>query len=48
MLTIFFSRSGAGLRPGFENIIHPGEKQGKALMAAGWVMHEDGSWEKAR
>lgn len=40
-------RSGAGLRPGFEMIIHPGMKEGKALMAAGWVMHEDGSWERA-
>ncbi|KAG9192919.1 hypothetical protein G6011_11653 [Alternaria panax] len=45
-MAINMIRSGAGLRPGFENIIHPGEKQGRALMAAGWVMHDDGSWEK--
>ncbi|RYN39385.1 hypothetical protein AA0114_g11331 [Alternaria tenuissima] len=47
-LAINMIRSGAGLRSGFENIIHPGEKQGRALMAAGWVMHNDGSWEKVQ
>ncbi|CAI9633133.1 unnamed protein product [Alternaria burnsii] len=47
-LAINMIRSGAGLRSGFENIIHPGEKQGRALMAAGWVMHHDGSWEKVQ
>ncbi|KAL1799728.1 hypothetical protein ACET3X_000070 [Alternaria dauci] len=41
-------RSGAGLRRGFENIVHPGEKHGRALVAAGWEMHPDGSWEKVR
>lgn len=38
------NRSGTGLRPGFENIVHPGEKYGKALMAGGWVMRPDGEW----
>ncbi|KAI4945538.1 hypothetical protein J4E91_007880 [Alternaria rosae] len=47
-MALHMIRSGAGLRPGFEMIIHPGMKEGKALMAAGWVMHEDGSWERAR
>ncbi|KAI4921768.1 hypothetical protein J4E90_000195 [Alternaria incomplexa] len=46
-MALHMIRSGAGLRPGFEMIIHPGMKEGKALMAAGWVMHEDGSWERA-
>jgi hypothetical protein len=41
-------RSGAGLRPGFELIIQPKDNLGRALVAQGWVMDEDGEWEKLR
>lgn len=37
-------RSGTGLRPGFENIVHPKEKHGMALVASGWRMRDDGQW----
>ncbi|USP73963.1 uncharacterized protein yc1106_01237 [Curvularia clavata] len=41
-------KSGTGLRPGFENIIHPREKHGMALMANGWMMQDDGEWVRQR
>ncbi|EOA82497.1 uncharacterized protein SETTUDRAFT_140618 [Exserohilum turcica Et28A] len=37
-------KSGTGLRPGFENIVHPKEKHGMALVASGWRMRDDGQW----
>ncbi|EMD89371.1 hypothetical protein COCC4DRAFT_60749 [Bipolaris maydis ATCC 48331] len=38
------SRSGTGLRPGFEYIVHPKEKYGAALVESGWLMRDDGEW----
>ncbi|EUC43914.1 hypothetical protein COCMIDRAFT_27666 [Bipolaris oryzae ATCC 44560] len=37
-------KSGTGLRPGFEYIVHPKEKYGAALVESGWLMRDDGEW----
>ncbi|CAA9966656.1 hypothetical protein PTMSG1_10015 [Pyrenophora teres f. maculata] len=45
-MAINMIKSGAGLMPGFENIVHPNEKYGKGLVARGWEMRGDGSWRR--
>ncbi|KAF1836976.1 hypothetical protein BDW02DRAFT_492543 [Decorospora gaudefroyi] len=40
-------KSGTGLRPGFEFIAKPSNKDGVKLMAAGWIMQDDGEWVRA-
>ncbi|EDU51215.1 hypothetical protein A1F94_009754 [Pyrenophora tritici-repentis] len=45
-MAINMIKSGTGLMPGFENIVHPNEKYGKGLVASGWEMRGDGSWER--